>query len=123
LASENEWIINSTISAKLLIPEFDKQVIADIATGVKSIMTIDFILNYLMSKSLRGLWGPLNILQLILDIPQLGIVLPYNAFELTSALKEIVTLNIFDSDWLTEHIFKDAFTQTTPYNDRFELNG
>jgi hypothetical protein len=54
-----------------------------------------------MSKSLRGLWGPLNILQLILDIPQLGIVFPYNAFELTSALKEIVTFNIFDSDWLT----------------------
>jgi hypothetical protein len=64
-------------------------------------MTSDLTLNLFMSKSLRGLWGPLNILQLILDIPQLGIIFPYNAFELTSALKEIVTFNIFDSDWLT----------------------
>jgi hypothetical protein len=72
---------------------------------------------------MQGLWGPFNILQLILDIPQLGIVFPYNAFELTSALKEIVKFNFIDSDWLTNHIFGGAFTQTTPYNDKFELNG
>ena len=74
-------------------------------------MTSNLIINILMSTSLTTLWGSINTLQFILNIPLLGVVLPVNALDLNSALKEIAEFDVIDSDFISDQIFTDAFSE------------
>jgi hypothetical protein len=61
-------------------------------------MTSNAALNFLMSQSLQKLWGSLNILQLILDIPLIScVVMPSDSTALFTALVDITTFDIFNS--------------------------
>jgi hypothetical protein len=61
-----------------------------------------------------------------MDIPILSaIYMPYNTVSLFSALYEISSFDILNSEAITDRIFKrDSFSDTMlePLNDRLELN-
>ncbi len=61
-------------------------------------MTSNAVLNLLMSQSLQKLWGSLNILQLILDIPLVScVIMPPDSTALFTALVDITTFDLFNS--------------------------
>ena len=50
-----------------------------------------------MSVGIQKLWGNINILQLILHIPLLNLILPYNTVVFCGALMSITTFDLLDS--------------------------
>ena len=88
-------------------------------------MSSTFVLNLLFAYSLQSLWGSMNVLQLVLDVTLLNIIMPNNTLSLFSALVELSTFDLLDSESITDFIFKrDSFSEKLldPLNDRFESN-
>mmetsp|Transcript_39890 Transcript_39890/g.29426 ORF Transcript_39890/g.29426 Transcript_39890/m.29426 type:complete len:103 (+) Transcript_39890:99-407(+) len=82
--------------------------------GMKTVVIGNAILNIVLSSSLSLLWGMINALQIIVNIPLFTISFPANAKMFYSFIVSIATFDIIPMDKIEEKFF--SFTKTDAKN-------
>lgn len=98
---------------------------AEMTTSVKEFMNTmgasNIILNLFLGTTLQYIWGMINCLQLIVNIPLMGIQMPANVVFFYSILINFVTFNIIPTDEMFNKTFD--FYSTDYYNTKFNELG
>ena len=135
ISNQNEVAVKKTWIKTAILPilyldkkqfKNEQELAKNVAMIVKSIISSNFVLNFLLYQSMEKLWCTMNILQLLLDIGLLdSIILPSNSQTLFLALNDITQFDLLDSESITDYIFKrQSFSDVMldPLSDRLALS-
>mmetsp|Transcript_42755 Transcript_42755/g.41107 ORF Transcript_42755/g.41107 Transcript_42755/m.41107 type:complete len:105 (-) Transcript_42755:753-1067(-) len=89
----------------------------DIEEGMNSLVIGNAVLNIFLSSSLSFLWGMINALQIIVNIPLFTISFPANAKMFYSFIVGIATFDVIPMEAIQEKFF--SFTETEAKNQQF----
>ena len=80
--------------------------------GIKSLVSLNFILSFLMSLSMSFLWSMINCLQMIVYLPLFNITFPAKLNSLMAILINVATFDIVPKiDEINEFVFNFNHTK------------
>jgi hypothetical protein len=82
------------------------------STAMNTMMYGNMAVNIVMSASLQMLWGLINVMQLIVNMPLLNIQFPQNAVTFYTFIQSVSSFNIIPTDDIKAALF--SFTEAEP---------